>query len=116
MPKMSKNTAYICIVSIGFTVIFLLWLPTCITKIKSIVQETGSSTSHITKELSVQSNEIFGDTGKKIKEGFQKLEGEKENKDELQAKVADILKENILNRQLQENTSSSSSTTTIITP
>ena len=117
MLKMSKHTAYVSIVSIGFTVIFLLWLPTLASNIKNITRETSSSTSDMTKKLSAQSSEIFGDTSRKIQEKLQELEKEKQQKNTLEAKVTDILKEVTRNQQLLESASSSSSSPAIsITP
>lgn len=110
MPKRSKNTAYLCIVSIGFLIILFLYLPTFVASIKSITQETSFSSSRVTKKISQQSEEIFKDTGKKLQEKLKKLEEEKKKKDALQATVTSILKEHIPPSSFLQTVSSSSST------
>lgn len=111
MQKMSKNTAYICIVSIGFALILLLWLPTFVASVKSIAQETNLSSSRVTKQISEQSGQIFEDTGRQLQEKIQQIQEEKEKKDALQATISTILKENLQSAQPLGNTSSSTSST-----
>lgn len=66
----------------------------------------NQSASQITREMDKQSGVFFKDTEKKINEGLQKLEQEKQKQDALQEKVTDILKESIRVAPLQTASSS----------
>ncbi|MBI2644582.1 hypothetical protein HYW94_00165 [Candidatus Uhrbacteria bacterium] len=105
-PNDSKNIAYKSIVIIGFIFILLLWLPSFVASFKSMTQAMNQSASQITREMDKQSGVFFKDTEKKINEGLQKLEQEKQKQDALQEKVTDILKESIRVAPLQTASSS----------
>ncbi len=95
MRKSQKDIAFLGIVSIGFILVLLLWLPTFVISLKKITQEANVSTSQFSGKFQEQSDELFSDTGKKIQEKLQAIEEEKQKQDSLHAKITDILKEAI---------------------